>query len=299
MAPLYEKALIVGATSGIGEALAAKLLAEGTSVVVTGRRRERLDAFLAAHPPPLSPSPSAATAAAMPLDVTQLGALPTFAAAVAAAHPDLDCVVFNAGIQRAFDFGRGGVDLGAFGEELTTNYVAVVHLVTALLPHLRRVAGAAGKAHLVLVGASLGLVPTLVRTPGYNASKAALHSWATALRQQLRDAGARVRVVEVFPPAVQTELHDERHQPDLVGGAAIGMPLAAFTERLYAGLAAGADQFAVGPAEPWLADGGFEAERARLFATGQEALKVALAPYIRKEDVRNGEWGGGSQDGTE
>ncbi|KAI0595931.1 hypothetical protein F4775DRAFT_566608 [Biscogniauxia sp. FL1348] len=53
MAPLYKKALITGATSGIGAALAAKLLATGTSVTVTGRRQPLLDAQ---HSPSASPS---------------------------------------------------------------------------------------------------------------------------------------------------------------------------------------------------------------------------------------------------
>ncbi|KAI1496437.1 hypothetical protein F5X99DRAFT_72287 [Biscogniauxia marginata] len=294
MAPLYKKALIIGATSGIGAALAAKLLETGTSVIVTGRRQSRLDAFAAAHP-----DSSGGRVTALPLDITQLSALPSFAASVSRAHPDLDCVVLSAGIQRALDFARPGAaaavdDLeGAFAEELLTNYVAAVHVATAFLPHLRRRRDADAKTrtqtHLVFVGASLGLVPTLVRTPGYNASKAALHSWVTTLRQQLRDADAdgdddnnnAVRVVEVFPPAVQTELHDERHQPDLVGGGQIGMPLAAFVERMYEGLARGDEQFAVGPAEAWLADGGFEAERQRVFREQHPVVKAALEKYIR------------------
>ena len=52
-------------------------------------------------------------------------------------HPDVDCVVLNSGIQRAFDFSKPDtVDLASVAEELTTNYLAYVHLVTAFLPHL-------------------------------------------------------------------------------------------------------------------------------------------------------------------
>ncbi|KAK6209072.1 exosome nuclease subunit [Pestalotiopsis sp. IQ-011] len=275
MAPLYKKALIIGATSGIGEALAAKLLAEGSSVIVTGRRQDRLDAFAAKH----GSSPTT-TVGAYALDVTQLSSLPAFAARVLAEHPDLDCVVLNAGIQRAFDFARPqGVDLAAFDEEMATNYTAPVHLAAAFLPHLQSLGR---QAHLVFVSAALGLVPFMTRTPGYNASKAALHSWVTAVRQQLGGSsgrGSKVRVVEVFPPAVQTELHDERHQPDLRGGGEIGVPLAQFTEAMYAELLKGEDQFAIGPAAAWL-ETGFEAERQKVFDKARGPLEKSLEKYM-------------------
>ena len=298
MAPLYNKALIIGATSGIGEALAAKLVSEGTSVIVTGRRRERLDAFVSQHGKVAAPSSSApVSVSSMVLDVTRLGEIPAFAAAVLREHPDLDCVVINAGVQRAYDFARPEtVDLdGSFTDELTTNYLAPVHLTKAFLPHLQNLAkrskggeggGGSTTTHLVYISASLGLIPGLLRTPGYNASKAALHSFVMNVREQLRQADAEagqgsVRLVEVFPPAVQTELHDERHQPDLRGGGALGMPLDEFTERAYSGLVRGDDQFAIGPAESLLAPGGWEDQRQALFHKQHVALSELISKYLK------------------
>lgn len=323
MPPIYTKALIIGATSGIGEALASKLFATGTSVIVTGRRQDRLDAFVQRHQGDDSNSSNKATATALPLDIDDLAALPAFASRVTSEHPDLDCVIVNAGIQRAINFSSPGTaapDLAAFDAELRTNYTAPVHLTAAFLPHLQSLAsrdeGAPVPTTLVYISASLGLVPTLIRTPGYNASKAALHSFLTTLRAQLRDpdtaaapgpslvpAGAPanpVRVVEVFPPAVQTELHDAKHQPDLKDGGKLGMPLDAFTERCLEGLARARDaplegegaregeRFAVGPAEAWFraaGDGGgsqvagFEVQREGIFDVGGKAVREALAKF--------------------
>lgn len=45
----YKKVLIIGATSGIGKALATKLVGNGTQVVISGRRKEKLDSFVQHH----------------------------------------------------------------------------------------------------------------------------------------------------------------------------------------------------------------------------------------------------------
>ena len=53
-------------------------------------------------------------------------------------------------------------------------------------------------------------------------------------------------MIEIFPPAVQTELHDEKHQPDIKDGGAIGMSLKDFTDEAWAGLEDEKDQIPVG-----------------------------------------------------
>ncbi|KAM5341380.1 hypothetical protein ACJ41O_014411 [Fusarium nematophilum] len=274
MPPLYRKALVLGATSGIGSALASKLVANGTKVVAVGRRRDRLDAFVEAH--------GSAAASAVAFDVTDLAGIKAFAEGITRANPDLDCVVVNSGIQRGFDFTRPeALDLGALGDEMTTNYTSAVHMTASFLPHLKQ----QGQAHIVYVGATLGLIPSMVRTPNYNASKAALHTFILNVREQLREDPdyAGVKLVEVFPPAVQTELHDERFQPDLVNGGEIGMPLAEFTDRMYEGLVQGREQFAVGAVgEELLGEGGWEHQRGKLYEKGRGFLKDALEPYLKK-----------------
>jgi short-subunit dehydrogenase involved in D-alanine esterification of teichoic acids len=89
---------------------------------------------------------------------------------------------------------------------------------------------------IILVSSGLALVP-MSRCANYCASKAAVHALAWTLRAQLAGRGG-VRVVEIVPPAVQTELHSQ--QPDLVaaGQAHFGLPLEAYADETWAALTA-------------------------------------------------------------
>jgi short-subunit dehydrogenase involved in D-alanine esterification of teichoic acids len=103
----------------------------------------------------------------------------------------------------------------------------------------------------------------MMRCPNYCASKAALHHFILVLREQLKNGPGNIQVIEIFPPAVQTELHDEKHQPDIKNGGQIGMPLKDFTEATWAGLEAGKDQIPVGMSEGSF--NGWEQERQKAF----------------------------------
>lgn len=77
----YKKVLVIGATSGIGEALAARLITAGSSVIVTGRRKEKLEQFVHQHGKEKS--------SAVPFDITNIDAIPSFAAEFVC--PELPC----------------------------------------------------------------------------------------------------------------------------------------------------------------------------------------------------------------
>ncbi|KAM0489845.1 hypothetical protein ACHAP8_012163 [Fusarium lateritium] len=267
---LYKKALVIGATSGIGEALASKLVANGTKVIVVGRRRKRLQAFVKTHGSDVSSS--------ITFDITNLSGIKGFANTVIKSNPDLDCVIISSGIQRGFDFTEPeAVDLSLLGVELTTNYTSVVHLTAAFLPHLKN----EPHGNLVYINAGSGLIPAMSRTPNYNASKAALHAFVMGIRYQLRDAGCLLHIVEVFPPAVQTELHNEEHQPDMINGNEIGMPVEEFIDKMYEDLVKGSDQFAVGFGTELFKEGGWEFQRGKMCDEVRSVLNVALVDYLR------------------
>jgi uncharacterized oxidoreductase len=115
-----------------------------------------------------------------------------------ARFPDLNVLMNNAGIQHLTDLTKP-VDLKNVHLEIETNVVAPIHLTSLFAAHL------AGRPAAALINISSGLAfaPRADR-PVYCATKAAVHSLTLALRRQLRDTS--VRVFEIIPPSVDTEL---------------------------------------------------------------------------------------------
>jgi NADP-dependent 3-hydroxy acid dehydrogenase YdfG len=69
-APLYKQVLVIGATSGIGQAMASRLVKEGSKVIAVGRRQDRLDTFVKEH--------GKEKAASASLDIGDLQSIPGF-----------------------------------------------------------------------------------------------------------------------------------------------------------------------------------------------------------------------------
>lgn len=200
MSIAYKKVLFIGATSGIGKALAERFLETGTSVIAIGRRQENLDKFAKEH----SNNNSKATLDTAVFDITKIKEIPQFAADMFKKFPDIDSVFLNSGIQRSLDWTKPeAVDLETHELEFLTNYTSYMHLTKAFLPYLQK--QAPKETSLIYTTSGLALVPILT-CPNYCATKAALHHMIIAMREQLKGAGSNVRIIEVLPPAVQTEL---------------------------------------------------------------------------------------------
>ncbi|KIW17486.1 hypothetical protein PV08_04680 [Exophiala spinifera] len=247
----YKKVVVIGATSGIGEAFAHRLIDDGSFVIAVGRRKENLETLVQNH--------GHDKCQAVPFDITKLESVPHFATNIMNTHPDVDCIILNSGIQRRTDFSDpDSIDINSLQLEFNTNYIAHLALTKAFLPFLQK---RSTESALVYITSGLALVPIL-RCSNYCASKAALHQWILCLRAQL--SKTKVKVIEILPPAVQTELHDEKHQPDIKDGRQIGMPLDEFMDEAYSGLVRGQTQVPVGTSKR--AFNGFEVKRQEAFA---------------------------------
>src|SRR5690606_2266054 len=141
------------------------------------------------------------------------------AEAVIAGHPDLNVLIPMAGIMRAEDWTSPASVLGSAETTVITNLLGPIRLISAFLDHLM----ARPDATIMTVSSGLAFAPLRV-TPTYNATKAAIHMLSETLRLQLADTS--VRVVELVPPSVQTELmpgHD---------GDPTAMPLAEYLDEV-------------------------------------------------------------------
>ncbi|AZS72660.1 SDR family oxidoreductase [Streptomyces libani] len=179
-------AVVTGASSGIGAATARALAAAGYHVVLTARRKDRIEALAAELP----------HAEAYALDVTDRAAVDAFAAALDR-YPSVDVLVNNAG-------GALGAEPVATGDPADwrtmyeVNVLGVLHMTQALLPVLT----ASGDGTVVVLSSTAGH-GTYEGGGGYVAAKHGAHVIAETLRLEL--CGEPVRVIEVAPGMVKTD----------------------------------------------------------------------------------------------
>ncbi len=179
--------LITGGGTGIGRALAHRFSDQGNTVIVTGRTQASLNEAISGRD----------TMFAYTLDMADAGAIQTFAQEVVERHPALNVVVNNAGIMRFEDLTQVR-DLSNAEATVVTNLLGPIRLIDALTNQLV----AAADATIINITSGLAFVP-LTSTPTYSATKAGLHSFTLSLRHQLQ---GKVEVIELVPPAVQTDL---------------------------------------------------------------------------------------------
>lgn len=190
-------ALVTGASSGIGEATAAALAAEGAAVTVVARRRDRLEALAGRI------RSAGGTAEIVEADVTDRRSAEEAVAAAVRAFGRLDVIVNNAGVMLL----GPAVDapLEEWEHMVQLNLTALLYVSHAATPHL--LAAAEQEPRRVADMVNISSVAGRVARSGsavYNATKWGVNGFSEALRQEVTKRHVRIGLIE--PGAVATEL---------------------------------------------------------------------------------------------
>lgn len=187
------RALVTGASSGIGAATARALAGEGVVVALAGRDAAALAAVADDTGGP-----------AFTGDLTEAGYPARLVAEASAALGGLDIVVSNAGAGWSGPF--GDMSPADIDQLIDINLRAPAHLLRAAVPAMVT----KGRGHLVLVGSIAGLVGVADEVV-YSATKAGLGGLAASLRAEL--AGTGVKVSLISPGVVDTPFYSRRNRP--------------------------------------------------------------------------------------
>ena len=214
--------LVTGGGSGIGRGIAEGFHKAGSQVIISGRRKHVLEETVAANP----------GMKYLELDIEDPSGVREFAQKLIRDFPALNVLVNNAGIMKTTIAGDGPVDEATLVSTLTTNVMGPMRLIGHLIDHLKQQPTAA----IINVTSGLAFVP-LAPAAVYCATKAAMHSYTQSLRYNLQ--GTSVKVLELPPPYVQTELTSENANDPRA------MPLREFLDETLSVLATDAEEISV------------------------------------------------------
>lgn len=186
--------LITGGTSGIGLAFAEEFLRLGNNVIICGRRQNHITEIAQKNPEIIT----------YVSDVADNTNREELAKQVISNYPDVNILINNAGVQLLTHLTKP-VDLSRINSEVETNFIAPIHLSSLFAQHL----AAKKEAAIINISSGLAFVP-LSFMPVYCATKAAIHSLTLSLRHQLKNT--TVKVFEIAPPSVDTELGSDRRE---------------------------------------------------------------------------------------
>jgi 3-hydroxy acid dehydrogenase / malonic semialdehyde reductase len=198
---MIQTALITGATAGIGEATAELLVKNGYRVIITGRRKERLDAIgdrlKLQHNGRVH---------ALKFDVRNKAAVDEAIAGLPADMADIDILINNAGLASGLDPVQDG-DIEDWDKMIDTNIKGLLYITRRIVPGMIE----RKKGHIVNIGSIAGR-EVYPNGNVYCATKHAVDALTKAMRLDLLEKG--IRVTQIAPGAVDTEFSVVRFHGD-------------------------------------------------------------------------------------
>jgi len=193
-----KKAVVTGASSGIGEATVEALVNEGAAVSAGARRRDRLEALA---------ERAGGTVHVHEVDLTDEAAARSFIEDSAAEMDGLDILVNNAGVMLLGPV--AGAEVEHWQRMIDVNLLGLLYCTHATLP----IMGEAGGGHIINVASTAGRNANL-GSAVYSMTKFGVVAFSEALRQEVLHANVRVTCVE--PGFVDTELQGHNEHPMVV-----------------------------------------------------------------------------------
>jgi NADP-dependent 3-hydroxy acid dehydrogenase YdfG len=210
--------VITGASSGLGEALARRMVRDGAKVVLGARRIERLRA--------LADELGLGADAVVQTDVSDVAQVRRLVDHAVARHGRIDVMVNNAGLMPHSLLERGRVE--DWDRMIDVNLKGVLYGITAALPHMKAQMG----GHIINVSSVAGHNKVRPGSAVYSATKTAVRVISEGLRQEVKPYNIRTTIIS--PGAVLTELPDSITEADIAAGV----------RKLYETVAISADSFA-------------------------------------------------------
>jgi NADP-dependent 3-hydroxy acid dehydrogenase YdfG len=196
-----RRAVVTGASSGIGEATALALAREGAAVALGARRKDRLDELATRI------DADGGTAHAFDVDIGDEVAARAFVAGAAEQMGGLDILVNNAGVMLLGPI--EGADTDEWRQMVNVNLLGLLYCTQAAMPLIRE----SGGGDIVNLSSVAGRTASM-GSGVYNLTKWGVNGFTEALRQEALHSGIRVTVVE--PGFVATELQGHNKNPIVV-----------------------------------------------------------------------------------
>jgi len=192
--------VITGGSSGMGEATARYLAANGAKVVIAARRAERISALAAEI------TAAGGTAIAVATDVTKRDDVKTLVDKAVETYGRIDVLINNAGVMPLSPIEQLKID--EWDQMIDVNLRGVLHGIAAALPHMK-----AQKSGHIINTASVAGHKIFGASAVYSATKFAVRALSEGLRQEVKPYNIRTTIIS--PGAVKTELLDHISDKDV------------------------------------------------------------------------------------